>query len=172
MRINIVDATYGLENKMYNYHWEQERLQSQKLSSEDYLFKPNWDEDNGALKTELEFRRADLLYEKTTQDNRIATLEALLQGEDLRSRNEREFQQAKAAAAATPAEAWEIKAMNDSQWENDDWEDRWNVILEELERRIVYELEKNEDRSWEGKRLWRNNEGKVAMILDRPHKEI
>ncbi|KAI1747015.1 hypothetical protein F4782DRAFT_522754 [Xylaria castorea] len=214
-QIHLVDATYRLENKMHHDHWEESRLQSRKLSSEDYLFNPNWDEDNGALRTELEFRKADLealctrsgryagsgwagvsdeeisqWYEKAAQDNRIATLEALLQDEDVKSRIEREFREAKAAATATPAEAWENKAMDDSRWENDDWKDRWSILgsgtnlvdvktvldedmsVEELERRIVYELEKNEDRSWKGKRLWRNNEGRVAVILDRPHDEI
>ncbi|KAI0854845.1 hypothetical protein F4860DRAFT_498075 [Xylaria cubensis] len=207
MQIHLVDAKYRLENKMHNDHWEQERLQSQKLGAEDYLFKPNWDEDNCALRIELEFRKADLealrrrsgcyagpgwagisdkelkqLYEKSAQDDRIAALEALLQDEDPKSRIEREFREAKAAAAATPAEAWENKAVDDSRWENDDWKDRWSILgsgtnlvdiktvvnedmsLKELERQITYELEKNEDRSWKGKRLWKNNKGKVAMM--------
>ncbi|KAI0438354.1 hypothetical protein F4803DRAFT_535464 [Xylaria telfairii] len=215
MRIHLVDAKYRLENKMYDDHWEQERLQSRKLSSEDYLLKPKWDEENSALKTELEFRKADLeslrtrsgryagpgwaglsdeeidqLYEEAAKDNRISILEAQLRDEDRNSRDEREFREAKAAAAATPADAWGNKATDDSQWENDDWKDRWSILgsgtnlvdvktvldedmsLEGLERRIVYALEKKEDRSWKGKRLWRNNEGTVAMILDRPHDEI
>jgi hypothetical protein len=77
-------------------------------------------------------------------------------------------------------------AADYKKWENDDWKDRWSILgsgttlvdirtvmdedmsIEELERRIVYELEKNEDRSWRGKRLWRNNGGKVAIILQPP----
>ncbi|KAI0481911.1 hypothetical protein F4859DRAFT_476383 [Xylaria cf. heliscus] len=207
MQIHAVDAEYRLERKMYNDNWEQGSLQSRKLSSEDYLSRPNWDEDNGALKNELEFRKADLealrtrsgryagpgwagvsdqeinqLYEKAVQDSRIRDLEALLQDKDIRSRDEREFREAKAAASKTPADAWENKARDDGKWENEDWKDRWSILgsgtnlvdvktvldedmsLQELERRIVYELEKNEDRSWKGQRLWRNNEGKVAMV--------
>ncbi|KAI1123003.1 hypothetical protein F5Y10DRAFT_252706 [Nemania abortiva] len=210
-QIHLVDATYRLENKTYKDHWEQEQLQSRKLGAEHYLFSPNWDEDNAALKNELEFRMADLealrtrsgryagpgwagvsddeinqLYEKASQDQRIETLQALLQDKDRKSRDEREFREAKVAAAATPEEGWKNKAIDDGQWENDTWKDRWSILgsgtglvdvrtvldedmsLEELERRIVYELEKNEDRSWKGKRLWRNNEGKVAKTFDGP----
>ncbi|KAI0427706.1 hypothetical protein F5Y09DRAFT_315450 [Xylaria sp. FL1042] len=214
-QIHLVDATYRLENKLYEGDWEEQRLQSRKMGAEHYLFDPNWDEENGALKTELEFRMADLvalrtrsdryvghgwagvsdeeinqLYEKAAQDKRIAILEARLQDKDRRSRDEREYREAKSAAAATPQEAWETKAADDSKWENDDWKDRWSILgsgtnlvdvktvldedlsLEELERRIVYELEKNEDRSWKGQRLWRNNKGRVEMTPDRRHKEL
>lgn len=213
MQIHLVDAVYRLEHKVYENHWEQERLQNQKLQSEDYLFNPKWEEDNCALKTELDFRVADLealrtrsgryagpawagvsdeelnkLYEKTAKDDRIATLEARIRDVDQKSRDEREYREAKTAAAATPEEAWKNKAADDSKWE-DEWKDRWSILgtgrnltdvklvldedlgLEELERRIVYELEKKEDRSWKGKRLWRNNEGRVEMVLSHPHGE-
>ncbi|KAI0804275.1 hypothetical protein GGR55DRAFT_659292 [Xylaria sp. FL0064] len=214
-QIHLVDAKYRLENKLYENNWEEQTLQARKMGAEDYLFAPNWDEDNGALRTELEFRIADLealrtrsgryagpdwagvsdedikqLYEKAVQDKRIATLEARLQDKDRRSRDEREYREAKAAAAATPQEAWDNKAVDDSKWENDDWKDRWSILgsgtnlvdvktvldedlsLEELERRIVYELERKEDRSWKGKRLWRNNEGNVETVLDRQQNEL
>ncbi|KAI1169655.1 hypothetical protein F4777DRAFT_592556 [Nemania sp. FL0916] len=211
MQIHIIDARYRLENKKYDNRWEEERLRSRILQSEDYLFQPKWDENNAGLRTELDFRKTNLealrirggcyagpgwagvsneeihkLYERAARDNRIATLETLLRDEDLSSRITRKFREAKAAAAATPGETWKRKAVEDSKWENDDWKDRWSILgsgtnlvdlkigidedmsIEELERRIVYELEKNEDRSWRGQRIWRNNEGKVAEIIEVP----
>ncbi|KAI8631820.1 hypothetical protein F5Y19DRAFT_376740 [Xylariaceae sp. FL1651] len=211
--IHLVDATYRLEHNMYSDKWERQELEGQKMKAEHYL-NPNWQEDNDALRTELDFRKADLealrtrsgryagpawagmsdeefkgLYERTAQDSRIAIIEALLQDKDLRTRYERELREAKAAAAATPVEAWENLKTDNKKWENDSWSERWSILgsgtlvtdiktvvdedmsLEELERRIVYELEKNEDRSWKGKRLWRNDGGKVAMVLQHPKEE-
>jgi hypothetical protein len=207
-QIHLVDATYRLENNTDIDIWARQGLESQILNAENYLLKPRWKEDNDGLRTELEYRKADLqalrtrkgryagrgwagvsdeeikgLYEKAARETRIATIEALLQDEDLKSRNEREFREAKAAVAAAPAEAWEDMAADYKKWENDDWKDRWSILgsgttlvdirivmdedmsIEELERRIVYELEKNEDRSWRGKRLWRNDGGKVAIYF-------
>ena len=40
-----------------------------------------------------------------------------------------------------------------------------DLSLAEVERLIVFELEKHEDRSWKGERTWRNDDGKVAMAL-------
>ncbi|KAI0970585.1 hypothetical protein F4678DRAFT_473041 [Xylaria arbuscula] len=215
MRIHRIDAIHRLESKMYKDDWERERLLAQKLSSEDYLYSPDWDEDNSALRTELDFRRADLealrtrsgryagpgwtgvsdeeieqLYEKAAQDNRIAILEAKLQDRNRKSRDEREYREAIEAAVATPADAWRDKATDDSKWENDEWKQRWSILgsgtnlfdiqmvldealsLDELEGRIAYELQMNEDRSWKGQRLWRNNEGRVERIPDRTHEEV
>ncbi|KAI1333736.1 hypothetical protein F5Y15DRAFT_410133 [Xylariaceae sp. FL0016] len=107
--------------------------------------------------------------------SRIAVLETLLGDKDADARRYREYREAKAAARAVSPKAWEEMPKDYAEWENDSWEDRWSILesgttwvdvktvldedmsLEELEKRIVYALEKKEDRSWRGQRLWRND---------------
>ncbi|KAK6066329.1 hypothetical protein SCUP515_10769 [Seiridium cupressi] len=128
------------------------------------------------------------LYQQAAADSRIDTVRALLDDENAEKRAEREYREAKQAAKVTPQAIWDPMAEDYKVWEIDDWKDRWSILgsgttvvdlktvvdedlsWEELQRRIVYELEKNEDRSWRGQRLWRNDGGKVAMVLE--HKEI
>ncbi|KAH9891446.1 hypothetical protein F4778DRAFT_751613 [Xylariomycetidae sp. FL2044] len=125
------------------------------------------------------------LYRDTAQSSgdKIATTEAKLKDADMQARRAREYREAKKAAAQTPKAAWDAMAKDYAKWENDKWEDRWSILgsgttvvdlkmvleedlsLEELQSRIVYELEKNEDRSWRGERLWRNDGGRVAPVL-------
>ncbi|KAI0154672.1 hypothetical protein GGR57DRAFT_107916 [Xylariaceae sp. FL1272] len=128
------------------------------------------------------------MYEKALKDTRLAKLEARIQDTTLKDRIEREYREEKAAAAAVPATAWEAMAADYATWENDNWEGRWSILgsgttlvdvktvldedlsMEALESRIVYELEKNPDRSWRGERIWRNDGGKVAKVLEAPPK--
>ncbi|KAI1870623.1 uncharacterized protein JN550_005166 [Neoarthrinium moseri] len=130
--------------------------------------------------SDAEIRR---LYDKAAAADSIATLQALLRDKDAYERAVRVYEEAKKAAKETPQEAWNAMAEDYRVWENDDWKERWSILgsgttvvdlktvidedlsWQELQRRIVYELEKNEDRSWRGERLWRNNEGKVDMVL-------
>lgn len=124
------------------------------------------------------------LYEKAAADKRIANINALLNDQSADERAEREYREAKQAARDAPQEAWNAFAESFATWENDNWKDRWSILgsgttvvdlrtvldedlsWQDLQRRIVYELEKNEDRSWKGKRLWRNNGGRVAAVLE------
>ncbi|KAK9778521.1 hypothetical protein SCAR479_04543 [Seiridium cardinale] len=128
------------------------------------------------------------LYQQAAADSRIDIVRALLDDENAEKRVEREYREAKQAAKETPQVTWDAMAEDYKMWENDDWKDRWSILgsgttvidlktvvdedlsWQELQHRIVYELEKHEDRSWRGKRLWRNDGGKVAMVLE--HKEI
>ncbi|KAI0129607.1 hypothetical protein BJ170DRAFT_282113 [Xylariales sp. AK1849] len=126
------------------------------------------------------------LHEEAARDEKIATTRALLVDKDAGSRAERVFRESKQTARETPQEIWEALAQDNKSWENDDWKDRWSILgsgttvidmrtvvdedlsWEELQRRIVYELEKHEDRSWRGKRLWKNDGGKVVMVSKHP----
>ncbi|KAI1264364.1 hypothetical protein F5Y18DRAFT_427986 [Xylariaceae sp. FL1019] len=128
------------------------------------------------------------MYEEALKDTRLATVEARILDATLKDRIEREYREEKAAAAAVPATAWEAMAAEYATWENDNWKDRWSILgsgstlvdvktvldedssMEALESRIVHELEKNEDRSWRGKRIWRNDGGTVAKVLEPPPK--
>lgn len=123
------------------------------------------------------------LYDEAAADKRIATIRALLGDKNADERAERVFREAKQAARETPEEVWDALAEANKEFENDDWKDRWSILgsativvdlrtvvdqdlsWQELQRRIVFELEKNEDRSWRGTRLWRNDRGRVAEVL-------
>jgi hypothetical protein len=136
---------------------------------------PSW-----AGVSDAQFRR---MYEEAAADKRISVICRLLDDKDADERAERQYKEAKQAARESPQEAWDALAARNKLFE-DDWADRWSILgsgrsvqdmkalldedlsWQELQRRIVYALEKKEDRSWKGKRLWRNDGGKVAMVLE------
>lgn len=125
------------------------------------------------------------LYRKAVERDRVGAIEVLLRDPDARSREEREFKEGKEAAARTPVEAWEnMKVDEEKMWEEPGPVERWSILgsgcmtvdlktvldedlgLDELEKRIVFVLERQEDRSWKGQRIWRNEGGRVAVVVD------
>ncbi|KAI0018171.1 hypothetical protein F4780DRAFT_771898 [Xylariomycetidae sp. FL0641] len=127
--------------------------------------------------------RIRALYEEARKDERLDRLAAELRDPNAEARKQRQWREAKAGAAAAPAKVWEAMAKDYSQWQKADNPDNWSILgsgrtvadlrtvldedltVEEAERRIVFALEKNEDRSWKGQRLWRNDDGNVAEVL-------
>ncbi|KAH6649185.1 hypothetical protein BKA67DRAFT_662099 [Truncatella angustata] len=174
-QIHLVDATYKLQTKLYADKWEEEKLQGQILITECNLQPMQaWDENQAKLRVNLDFRTTDLAGLRTRTGS--------YDGPDERA--EREVCKAKQAAIGLSKEAWKALAKVNEKWENGDWKDRWSILgsgttiidvrtlvcedssWPELQKSIVYALEKNEERSWKGKRLWRNDDGRVAMVLE------
>lgn len=167
-----------------------------------------WSDDQARQRTELDFRMSDLealrtrsgrysglgwagvseeelrnLYEdkKAAEGKRILELQSLIEDNDQQSRLQRQYMEAKLAAATVPEDAWRVLAEEHKKWENDAWEGRWSILgsgtilvdvkrvleedmdLEILRKEIMYALKKREDPSWAGQRKWRNAGGVVAM---------
>ncbi|KAI1324249.1 hypothetical protein F5Y16DRAFT_381649 [Xylariaceae sp. FL0255] len=217
-QIELVDAEYRLKHELYKDKWERERYENDKRRAE-HIMNPDFERENRELKTLLDFLKSDLeamrtrtgryagrgwagvsdeelqaLYEKTVKKGEVPKIEALLKDETQQDRLEREFREAKAAALAVPAEAWDNMATKYAEWENAEpdplfprrgtsvlgsgrtVQDLRSVIdedmtLEELKTRIVelFEKEKPEDLK-NAERIWRVHEGKIAMVEEAPEK--
>lgn len=211
-QIHAVDAEYRLKHENFDSEYERERLTAKKemYQSKQEPEQSRWDDGQAQLRTELDFRTADLkalrmrtgrysglgyagvsdeemgkLYDDTVpaEQTRIAELEGLLRDKSHTDRLDRQYKEAKAAAATVPEDAWQALREENKTWENDEWKDRWSILgsgtslvdvkqvldedysRDELRREIVYALEKKEDRSWAGKRKWRNDGGVVAVAV-------
>lgn len=222
-QIRVVDANYRLTHEADQLtDNERLKLEGRLETALEELKPParKWSVDQARLRIELDFRRSDLealrmrtgryagpgwagvsdealmdLYEdrRPDEEKRISGLEVMIEDKDQESRLQRQYMEAKLAAAAVPREAWQALVEENKKWENEDWKGRWSILgsgtllvdvkrvldedmdLELLRKEIVYALEKREDPSWAGRRRWKNNGGLVAILevdrSDRSHDE-
>ncbi|ROV90685.1 hypothetical protein VSDG_08285 [Cytospora chrysosperma] len=210
-QITLVDARYKLARGAGQLpDRDRRRLEAMVEMAQEDIEPPaqKWSDDQASHRIELDFRTSDLealrtrtgrysgpgwagvsqeelinLYEdnKVAEEKRIVELRSLIEDKDMQMRLQRQYMEAKLAAAAVPEDAWRALAEEHKEWENDAWEGRWSILgsstilvdvkrvldedmdLESLRKEIVYALEKREDPSWTGQRKWRNAGGVVAM---------
>lgn len=148
---------------------------------------PGWAGVSGEALTRLYDDR------RSAEELRTSRLEALIKDEDLETRLQRQYNEVKLAAAAVTEETWQAFADSHETRKLNPPEEQWVILgrgtwsnaikrvldedmeLDELRKEIVYAFEIKEDRSWAGKRKWKNKEGVVAMAdlgdLDQDHSD-